>query len=468
MFRQLLDLVRQARRPRRPGRPAPPTRRPARARPRLEYLETRLTPSAQSYLDSNGVLHVNSDNAGNTLWLDVQGVNTYVGVNYWWQPGHQEYWYYTSQVSSIVINGGAGADTVYLYGTLRPTTVNGQGPSTSVLVGDWGYLDRVLAPVTVNGWVALTVDASQDGYNQTVQLNASSLTGMTPLNTPINYGDVASLTVVTTQGNDTVTVTGTPRTGVFYGGVTLTTGSGSNVVNVQGLTAPIDGGWFLIPGGPLTVSSGAAATVNVGHNGSAQEIGSSLTVLNPPWYTTLNIDDSADGTYRNVTHDTTTIGPDYFGRIIGLAPAAIYYRYADTSAVTVRTGGGGPTVNVLATGVPLTLIGSGYPALTTVNVGNAAHGMQDIWGQLNVSNPPWFTVLNLDDRGDPGPRDVFESTSANTGRISGLAPADVTFVLGDLSSLDIWTSLVGTTTFHNHSSIEGWFPVTYHGSYILS
>jgi hypothetical protein len=367
-----------------------------------------------------------------------------------------------------VLNGGAGADTLRLFGAgggiPRPTTVNGQGPNTSVIVRAGGDLGGY-APVTVNGPVALTVDASQDGSNQWVQINYGSITGMSPFPTPINYGSVASLTVLTTQGNNTVTVTGTPRTGAFYGGVTLMTGPGSNVVNVQGLTAPIDGGWFRIPGGPLTVSSRAAATVNVGHNGSAQEIGSSLTVLNPPDYTTLNIDDSADGTYRNVTLDTAALGPGLFGQITGLAPAAIYYRYADTSAVTVRTGGGGPTVNVLATGVPATLVGDSFG--TTVNVGNPTDGVGDLWGQLNVRNPPSYTVLNIDDRGDPGTRDVVESTSGNTGTIHGLAPADLTFVLGDLWSLDVVTSLAGVTTFHNHSSIEGWFPVTYHGNYGL-
>jgi hypothetical protein len=51
------------------GRSARSRRRPTRSRPGLESLEDRLAPTAQVYLDSNGLLHINSDNTGNTIRL---------------------------------------------------------------------------------------------------------------------------------------------------------------------------------------------------------------------------------------------------------------------------------------------------------------------------------------------------------------------------------------------------------------
>ena len=41
-----------------------------------------------------------------------------------------------------------------------------------------------------------------------------------------------------------------------------------------------------------------------------------------------------------------------WGSITGLAPAAINYRYADTSVLNVTTGSGSDVVNVSAVGVP--------------------------------------------------------------------------------------------------------------------
>jgi len=59
-----------------------------------------------------------------------------------------------------------------------------------------------------------------------------------------------------------------------------------------------------------------------------------------------------------VTLDTVTIVGSAYGRITGLAPAAIQHKSSDTNTVTVHTGSGGATVNALATSVPMNLIGN--------------------------------------------------------------------------------------------------------------
>jgi hypothetical protein len=101
---------------------------------------------------------------------------------------------------------------------------------------------------------------------------------------------------------------------------------------------------------PIAVFNSGLDTVNVGDTAnSVQGIRAELTLENPLSYTTININDSGDPVYRTVTLDS--IGPSgntSFGRITGLAPAAIAYAYLDTDSVTVRTGAGGAAVRVLA------------------------------------------------------------------------------------------------------------------------
>src|SRR5262249_60726233 len=61
------------------------------------------------------------------------------------------------------------------------------------------------------------------------------------------------------------------------------------------------------------------------------------SITNPPSYTTVTVDDSADPVARTVTLDTYTSTSGVFGRI-SFGGVPIYYRYADTSIVTVYTG----------------------------------------------------------------------------------------------------------------------------------
>ena len=101
----------------------------------------------------------------------------------------------------------------------------------------------------------------------------------------------------------------------------ITTGSGNDTVNV------------LATGVPTNLStSGGHDTVNVGNAGSVQGILGALTIQNPPSFTTLNVNDSADTVARTVTLSTFVSGGANWGSITGLAPAAINYKYADTSS----------------------------------------------------------------------------------------------------------------------------------------
>ena len=80
--------------------------------------------------------------------------------------------------------------------------------------------------------------------------------------------------------------------------------------------------------------------------GSVQGILGSLLIRNPPSFTTLNINDSADTVARTATLSTLTAG---FGSITGLATGTISFAYADTSSpVNIRTAVGRVSWTVLA------------------------------------------------------------------------------------------------------------------------
>ena len=69
----------------------------------------------------------------------------------------------------------------------------------------------------------------------------------------------------------------------------------------------------------------------MGNAGSVQGILGTLTIQNPHSFDTINVDDSADTLARTVTLSTFVSGGANWGAITGLAPAAINYKYADTS-----------------------------------------------------------------------------------------------------------------------------------------
>ena len=119
----------------------------------------------------------------------------------------------------------------------------------------------------------------------------------------------------------------------------ITTGSAADTVNV------------LATGVTTNISDGGYDVVNVGNGGSVQGILGTLNLQNPPSFNTINVNDSADTTARTVTLSTYSSGGANWGSITGLAPAAINYKYFDTSSVNITTGSAADTVNVLATGV---------------------------------------------------------------------------------------------------------------------
>ena len=90
------------------------------------------------------------------------------------------------------------------------------------------------------------------------------------------------------------------------------------------------------------VGGSSATTVNVGRSGSVQSIRGAVSVSNPPSYTGLTIDDSADTVGRTAT--VTASG------ITGLAPTPINYAQTAINALNVRGGAAGD--DFILTGLP--------------------------------------------------------------------------------------------------------------------
>jgi hypothetical protein len=325
--------------------------------------------------------------------------------------------YRYADTNTISIQTSAAGDLVNVLATNAPVNLIGHG-SNWVNVGNTGSVQAINGPLTVSGspvaQMALNVDDSFDSVARSgVTLDRVTIGGS-------DYGRITGLAPAAIQY----------KYSDFYG-VGVETGSGGATVNV------------LATGAWVNLIGNSSNTVNVGSAGNVQAINGLLTISGPPLSLAVNVNDSTDSIPRTVTLDTVVIGGANCGRITGLAPAAIEYVHADTNTVTVQTGTGGGTVNVLATGVPVSLTGSGSE---TVNVGNAG-SVQAINAALTIGGFSSPATVNVDDSADGTPSTVTLDTvtigGGSFGRITGLAPAVIEYNHANTSTVTIQTGTGG-------------------------
>src|SRR5262249_38795875 len=147
---------------------------------RCEELESRLVPSCSPSIVS-GQLRSNCDNAANTVTLDRSGSFEFInGV------GFSE-----TLFSSVLINTGSASDTVKVYATGKPTTIDGGGGQDYVIVGDpFNNAQYIQGALTVKnppagGYTTLYVNDYGESNNRIFTISESAITGLTPA--PINY-----------------------------------------------------------------------------------------------------------------------------------------------------------------------------------------------------------------------------------------------------------------------------------------
>jgi hypothetical protein len=325
--------------------------------------------------------------------------------------------YVDGSIGSLSVKGGTGANTVHMNRTAAGLTtglsVNGL---YTVVVGDNGSTQGIQGNLVLSGPAgirSLVLDDSADATGRTVTIDTVASGGTT-------FGRVHGLAPGTIEF-DPAHVSGP---------VQVQTGTGGNTVNVLATLAA------------LSLVGHGTDTVNVGNTGSTQGILGAVSVSNPPNYTALTIDDSADATGHIVTLTSSSV--------TGLAPAPISYTQADLLSLTVNGGTGGNIYNVQSTpnhGVAGTVVTSLRAARPdTVNIGNAGSA-QGIVGTLSVSDPPSYVALNVDDSADAAGRNVTLTNAA----LSGLSPGPIQFRQSDISTLNIRTGR-GTDTLNVQST----------------
>ena len=196
---------------------------------------------------------------------------------------------------------------------------------------------RTSGPLTIENepnYTTININDQSDSGNRTATLDNFTPSGET------EFGRIQDLApgAITFDGTDARDVN-------------IHTGTRTVVVDVWS-TCPILGTLSLLGHSNNT-------TVNVGNGGSVQDIRGNLTIQNPPWYTAVNVDDSADPTGQTVLLNNVTIGGMPYGEISGLAPANIFYKLWDTASVTMRGGTGGNIFQIEAVtpAVPITING---------------------------------------------------------------------------------------------------------------
>jgi hypothetical protein len=282
--------------------------------------------------------------------------------------------YDAASVHSIVINTGAGQNTVSLLASLPgvPVIINANGQNT-VNLGANGLLQGVQGSVTIHAAnlhaVALTVDDFNDSTGRVVTIDSPDpATGHVAL-----------------AGAD-----------VFFGSadldtLTVFTGAGVNTVDLNDPASERNRTDLVLQGSSITDPLGLQLRDTVYVLGT----GSHLNVFgqgNGGGATDLTIDDSHDSADTTYTVTASTVQ--------GGGSASI--SYSGIRRLTIDGGGGSDTFNVqgLSAATPASIIaGSGA---NTVNVGAPGNALDPILSALTVVGQGGADTLNVNDQGAAG------------------------------------------------------------------
>ena len=432
------------------------------ARPCFEGLENRVLHAVFSGI-VNGRLEVRDTNVVDTVTLDHVGTNTIVnGASY---PDSL----ITDGVHVTVGSGVGNFDIVNVRATGITTFIDGQFDIGSATVGAGGNAQGVLAPVIFSNFHGtdeghLTVDDSADTVGRSASLNVVDgqvqITGLTPA--PVFYDNtgVDTLTLKGGSGGNTFTVSNTPTSG--EDGLTIVqlfTGVGQDTVFARRVTEHTT---VAIHG------QNGRDTVNVGKNGSVQQIEGLIQVFNSASRSDVIIDDSADTVARNVELDNIFqpgIRDQSNMYVNGLSSTgSVYINVFDVSLLDIKAGSGGntfvydevrdtaggfravlntgsgsDTTRVITNRANLTL--NGQNGNDIVNVGSdifPAGSMGGNLGDVSVTNTFAFTQLTLNDaQGAAADEVVFLQPQSNLARIRGLSPGNIFYNPADVNKVNI-------------------------------
>ncbi len=401
--------------------------RPRRGQLRLEELEARETPTVDAFVFGTQLNIVGFNDTVNTVKMDHSSATGQALIS---GTGLTATFSDTAYDRIVIWGGDLGTTTTILANVKDLTVIDAHEGDVVNIGGDdlWGTTNTVRK---INGNLTIT---AKDGVHNVVNVYDNQDDGYR----------TATLRRVYSAGSEYQQLIDlAPRQMLFEAASTrelnIHTSQGGTNVKVESTSAlPFKGVITLFGHNDPTL--GGTDTVYVSNSGSVQGIRGILTIQNPPDYTALAIDDSADGTYRTATLDTY-VGADgrAYGTITGLAASGtINYKFAD--------------------------VGHGV-STDTVNVGYSINGVQDIHGSLTVLNPLSYTTLNISNGADSANHTVMEWVDAGgMAHLNGLAPAPISFMGSDVSSLSITTGS-GLTIINGLSSFYSgpwaWQPPTY-------
>jgi hypothetical protein len=234
-------------------------------------------------------------------------------------------------------------------------------------------------------------------------------------------------TTAGSQDNTTFIVQGNLGLGARQNGaVTLTGGTGNNVFKIYG-----DGTVGPNGNGSITVTGRGASNELEVHDEADAGNNVSYVVTNSDVMAT-----AGDG--------SNLLAVDYTGINAGLEAdgGSALNQWAVWSTpvceTTINSGIGGNDLRVLTTTGPLFI--NGQKAIDTVTVGNAG-SVQDINGDVDVTNAGGLTSLTVDDSADATARNVVLTAFS----VSGLAPALISWTPGDINNLGINGGTGGNT-----------------------
>jgi hypothetical protein len=326
-------------------------------------------------------------------------------------------------MTKLTIDAGKSSDKIYIAGTSVETEVHGSYGGDSVTVGSADdTLNALAAPLTVDG----------DSASNHMIINDDKTT------TPTTW----TITDSTVQRNGAPLIT-------YYNLTTvdINTGQNNDTVNILGTSAAMK-----------VSTSGGADAVNVGSQGSLQGIRQDVTVAKGGGSTTVGIDGSADNAAETVTLDTIQGTDGLYGRVQGLASGAIAFSQASTASpvtincgaqgniitvvdtpsqtITLNTGARADTVGVQATHGPLNI--EGQDGADSVSLGYFFGSVQNIRGNVTVTNTRLFTTLTVDDSFDTAGHavtlDTYKPVKSTFGRIQGLAGGTIAYKQADIAS----------------------------------
>jgi len=294
------------------------------------------------------------------------------------------------------------------------TSLSCRAANTLVSVGHNGSVQGIQGAFEARGYGSIVVDDSADSGNRSVRATFNPLT---------NVGTAI-------LGLAPAVIAWSLPSGM------IRTGTGTVTVAVE-----------VVPRGGITIEGHSAnTTVNVGWNNSLILIEGPLTITNPPSFTHVNINDSADtGNHSNVTLTATSLTgltdpssgtpPINFGAddladltINGGSGTNIYNIVTTQNSgvpfgnlTTLNTGSGADTVNVQgASGAGLRITSQAF--MTNVNLG--INTLSGIHSPVTIVNGSLFNVTVNDSADNVSHSNIQLANSS----LTGLAPAPINFV----------------------------------------